>query len=173
MAERASLSWEDYDKQREIYFSLRRLDLQYHDIRYSAEQGEIGLFYRLQERGAIERLVTDEEIMRLITLPPTETRAWLRGQCIARFANNVASADWSRLHFHSPGSLYFGDFLLELLDPLGGTEAEMAPIWHQLSSPSDIIKHCKPSLRASMGDEIDERTKTNTAGESETQTGER
>lgn len=145
--QKAGLSWEDYEKQRAIYFALRRLDLEYHDIRYDASYGEAGLFYRLQRRGAIERLVADEEIEERIKLPPPDTRAWLRGKCIAKFPYNLVSADWSGLHFHL--STQFADraaqIFLDLPDPLMDTGIELAGVWHQFETLGDIIGHRKPA----------------------------
>jgi proteasome accessory factor A len=50
------------------------LDLQYHDV-----SRERGVFYRLQARGAVERMVTDEAIADAMEHPPSTTRAHLRG----------------------------------------------------------------------------------------------
>lgn len=136
LAQQRKLSWEDFERQRDLYFALRRLDLQYHDIRSDASQGEIGLFYHLQQRGAIERLVTDEEIAHLVASPPPETRAWFRGQCIRRFANQVVAADWNRLTFSHPQMPFRPYSRLELSDPRVGAEAAMAEIWPQLRDPS-------------------------------------
>ncbi len=52
-AKLAGLAWNDYERQRELYFGLRRLDLQYHDIRYDATQGEVGLYYHLQQKESL------------------------------------------------------------------------------------------------------------------------
>ena len=148
----AGLQWKDYEKQRAIYFALRRLDLEYHDIRYNADHGEIGLFYRLQQRGAIERLLTDEEIEQRIKFPPPDTRAWLRGNCIAKFSQNLTSADWSGMHFHL--SKQFADrptqIFLDLSDPLMDTAAEFSEVWHQFETPGEIIEHRRPASQATQ-----------------------
>jgi proteasome accessory factor A len=136
LAQQHKLAWADFQRQRDLYFALRRLDLQYHDIRSDASQGEIGLFYHLQQRGAIERLVTDEEIAHLISSPPPETRAWFRGQCIGRFADQVVAADWNRLTFAQSHMPFHSHNQLELSDPRRGAEAAMAEIWPQLQNPS-------------------------------------
>lgn len=157
MARRANLSWNEYEHQRELYFALRRLDLQYHDIRYDVEQDEVGLFYHLQQRKAIERLVTDEDIHRLIRLPPNDTRSWLRGQCIGRFTDDIIAADWSRLSFYSPKNLSPAGNQLELPDPLMGTEVEIAAAWPQLNTSLSVIAYCISfSKEAATGDKVDE-----------------
>lgn len=148
LAQQAGLPWDDYERQRDLYFALRRLDLQYHDIRSDPEQGEVGLFYHLQQRGAVKRLVTDEEIGCLTMLPPPETRAWLRGQCIDRFAHLVTAADWSSLSFQPAASSprRTKQEELQLFDPLMGTEAAMSSAWPQLHHPSAVITHCLSSF---------------------------
>jgi hypothetical protein len=94
----AGLTAEDYPVQLQVYFGLRRLDLQYHDIRRGPSDEEAGLFYRLQRRNVIERIVSDEEITALIENPPEGTRAWVRGEFLKRFGEAVVRADWSYIH---------------------------------------------------------------------------
>src|SRR5207247_10850289 len=55
------------------------VDLQYHDVNRSR-----GLFYRMQKRGLIERIVTDDDIAHAVEYPPETTRARLRGEFIRR-----------------------------------------------------------------------------------------
>jgi len=140
-AKRADLTWGDYERQRKLYFALRRLDLEYHDVRYNPDLGETGLFYRLQQREAIERLVTDEEIQERIALPSPDTRSWLRGQSIARFPDVLVSADWSGMEFR----LADREVYLDLPDPLVNNEAETASILDQKDNLSSIIRLQKVS----------------------------
>jgi proteasome accessory factor A len=135
-AQSMGLAWEDYDRQRDIYFGLRRLSLEYHDIRQDPAVDDIGLFYRLQQRGAIERLLDDEEITRLVTQPPPDTRAWLRGQSIARFPHHLLSADWSILHFCLDNSNLFQ---LALPDPCVGKEADLVARWKHINNPAQLV----------------------------------
>ena len=69
------------------------IDLQYHDI-----SRHRGLFYRMQERGLVERVCDDEEIDAALEQPP-ETRARLRGDFIrrARERNRDVTVDWVQL----------------------------------------------------------------------------
>src|SRR5690606_6304562 len=50
------------------------LDLQYHDV-----DRQRGLFYKMQDRGLVERTCTDAEINHAVENPPETTRARLRG----------------------------------------------------------------------------------------------
>jgi len=139
-AEARGLFWSDYHKQREIYFGLRRLDLEYHDIRQGYHEESMGLFYQLQRRGAIECLLTDEEIQEKMTIPPIDTRAWLRGQCVTHFANNILRADWEQLYFRAPSGM---NHVLDLTEPMGIENQSIKIDWQTLDNPEKLIKYCQ------------------------------
>jgi proteasome accessory factor A len=70
------------------------LDLQYHDI-----HRERGVYYRMQQRGLVERMCTDEAIDTAIETPPQNTRAKLRGDFIkaAKEKKRDFTVDWVHL----------------------------------------------------------------------------
>ncbi len=70
------------------------LDLQYHDV-----SRERGLFYRLQSRGMVERICTDDQIGKAMDEPPQTTRAKLRGEFIKRAKEKRRdfTVDWVHL----------------------------------------------------------------------------
>ena len=70
------------------------LDLQYHDIRMDR-----GFYYMLERRGAVERILNDDEINKAKTEPPQDTRARMRGDFIklARQNNIQYDLDWSNI----------------------------------------------------------------------------
>ncbi len=70
------------------------LDLQYHDI-----SRDRGLFYKLQNRGLVERVCTDVEIDEAVENPPQTTRARLRGEFIRRAKERKRdyTVDWVHL----------------------------------------------------------------------------
>jgi proteasome accessory factor A len=70
------------------------LDLQYHDI----HRGR-GVYYRMQQRGLVERMCTDEAIDTAIETPPQNTRAKLRGDFIkaAKEKKRDFTVDWVHL----------------------------------------------------------------------------
>src|SRR5215204_1452574 len=70
------------------------IDLQYHDI-----NRERGLFYKLQDRGMVERITTDEAIDEAVEVPPQTTRARLRGEFIRRAKERKRdyTVDWVHL----------------------------------------------------------------------------
>ena len=70
------------------------LDLQYHDIRVNR-----GLYYLLERKGAVERMLTDDEVIKAKTEPPHDTRAKMRGEFIklARQNSIQYDLDWSNI----------------------------------------------------------------------------
>jgi proteasome accessory factor A len=70
------------------------LDLQYHDVRR-----DNGLYYRLQNRGLVERTLTDEQMDEAVNVPPQTTRAKLRGDFIRRAKERKRdyTVDWVHL----------------------------------------------------------------------------
>jgi proteasome accessory factor A len=70
------------------------LDLQYHDISMDR-----GIYYLLERKGLVERVLEDEEILKAKTEPPPETRARMRGEFIklARQNSIQYDLDWSNI----------------------------------------------------------------------------
>ena len=70
------------------------IDLQYHDI-----NRDRGLFYRLQKKGLVERICTNEQIAAAVDTPPQTTRARLRGEFIkrAKERHRDYTVDWVHL----------------------------------------------------------------------------
>jgi proteasome accessory factor A len=70
------------------------LDLQYHDV-----SRERGVFYRIQSKGAVERIVTDAAIDEAMEHAPQTTRARLRGEFIrkAKERRRDFTVDWVHL----------------------------------------------------------------------------
>ncbi len=73
---------------------VQLLDLQYHDVRRSR-----GVFYRMQDRGLLERTLTDDQMLDAIDTPPQTTRAKLRGDFIRRAKEQKRdyTVDWVHL----------------------------------------------------------------------------
>ncbi len=73
---------------------VAQLDLAYHDISRTR-----GLYYLLQSRGAVERVVSDLTIFEAKSVPPQTTRAKLRGDFIRRAQERRRdfTVDWVHL----------------------------------------------------------------------------
>ena len=69
---------------------LAALDLQYHDLRPERS---------VAARVGLESLVSAEDARSAISEPPTDTRAYFRGQCLKRWAPNIVAANWDSIVF--------------------------------------------------------------------------
>ena len=85
-AARDGLDW-DADK-------LKLIDVQYHDVRQDK-----GLYNRLVAAGRIERVVDEAQVEHAVDHPPTDTRAYFRGRCLAKYRDAVTAAGWDALIF--------------------------------------------------------------------------
>jgi proteasome accessory factor A len=88
---------EEYRRKRELPLDHPRvllLDLAYHDV-----NRERGLYYLLERRGRMERIVTDHDVHRALLEPPQTTRARLRGEFIkaAKARKRDFTVDWVHL----------------------------------------------------------------------------
>ncbi len=88
---------EDYRRRHDLPLSSPRiamLDLQYHDV-----NRQRGLYYLLQRRGKVDRVVSDAEIELARDTPPQTTRARLRGEFIreAKRKRRDFTVDWVHL----------------------------------------------------------------------------
>src|SRR5918993_2146722 len=73
---------------------VQLLDLQYHDVSRARSP-----FYKLQDRGMVERLCTDADIDTATDVPPQTTRARLRGEFVRRAKERKRdyTVDWVHL----------------------------------------------------------------------------
>ncbi len=111
---------------------LQAVDLQYSDVR-----PDKGLYHRLVARGRMERLLTDAEIERAVTTPPEDTRAYFRGECLRRYADDIAAASWDSVIFDLPGH----DSLQRVptLEPLRGTKAHVGGLLDRCPTAADLL----------------------------------
>ena len=112
---------------------LHLIDLQYADIR-----PDKGLYHRLVRLGSIDRLLSDEEIRRAVSQPPTDTRAYFRGRCLQKYADQVAAASWDSVIFDLPGR----DSLQRVptMEPLRGTERHVAALLDRCNDADELVR---------------------------------
>src|SRR5437016_7883777 len=121
--DRRGLDWEDP--------KLALVDLQYHDVRQDKS-----LYYKLLEQGQMERLVTEDEILRAVSDPPADTRAWFRGQALRRFSASIATASWDAIVFD------VGRHALQkipMLEPLRGTRKMTEALFSACETAEDLL----------------------------------
>ena len=109
---------------------LKTLDLQYHNI----HRGQ-GLFYHLQDRGLVDRVVDEEEIARFVAEPPGDTRAWFRGQCIRQFPGALRMVNWEVVGF-AQGAVHR---VVPLLNPLKGTREQFEGVFERCGSAEELL----------------------------------
>jgi proteasome accessory factor A len=111
---------------------LAAVDLQWSDVR-----PERGLYHRLVAAGAVERLVTDEQVAAAVSTPPEDTRAYFRGQAIARFGGHVSAASWDSVVFDVPGAPSLQR--VPMRDPLRGTRAHVAELFERSPDVGSLL----------------------------------
>ena len=126
--------FEGYRERHDLEWSNDRLaamDLQYHDLRPGSS---------LARRVGLERLTTDDEVVHAVSEPPPDTRAYFRGRCLARFADEIVAANWDSMVFD------VGDTSLQrvpMLEPGRGTRSTVGPIIDASSSAADLLERLR------------------------------
>ena len=121
--ERHGLEWSDP--------RLAAMDLQYHDLRPGKS---------LASRLDLERLVDTDEVLRAVHAPPEHTRAYFRGRCLERFADDIVSANWDSVVFDVGGpSLQ----RVPMLEPSRGTAETVGELIDSAASAADLIERLR------------------------------
>jgi proteasome accessory factor A len=110
---------------------LHLVDLQYSDVR-----PEKGLYHRLVSRGAMQRLLTDEEVARAMVTPPTDTRAFFRGECLRRYPAQVAAASWDSVVFDLGRENLVR---IPTMEPLRGTRDHVGALFEATSTAQELV----------------------------------
>ena len=113
------------------------LDLQYHDVR-----PDKGLYFLLERRGEVDRIVEPEEIERAVTVPPSDTRAYFRGECIRRYPDAVFGVNWDSISFNV-GEEPIKRILMN--EPLKGTRAHVEDLLNASPTASVLVRNLTAS----------------------------
>ncbi len=111
--DRDGLAWSDA--------KLHLIDLQYADLR-----PEKGLYHRLLRLGRMKRLVGDSVVEEAMHEPPEDTRAYFRGRCLSKYADNIAAASWDSVIFDLPGHESLQR--VPTIDPLRGSRSHVGAL---------------------------------------------
>jgi proteasome accessory factor PafA2 len=118
--ERHDLPWDDA--------RLAAMDLQYHDLRPDKS---------LAARVGLERLTSDEEVLEAIVEPPPDTRAYFRGKCLQRWADQIVAANWDSMVFDIGGDPLRR---VPMMDPTRGTEAHVGRLMAECTSTAELLE---------------------------------
>jgi len=111
---------------------LAALDVQWSDIR-----PERSIYATLVRAGAVERVITDEEADAAVLRPPANTRAYLRGEVMARFPDEVSAASWDALVFDVPQATRLRR--ISMSDPARGTREHVGALLDASSTAADFL----------------------------------
>jgi len=106
---------------------LKALDLQYHDLR----PGKC-----LADKVGLQTIVDSAEVTAAKTEPPTTTRAYFRGRCLAKWPADIVAANWDSLVFD------IGRDPLRrvpMMEPLRGTADHVARLIDESNTPAELL----------------------------------
>ena len=122
--DRDGLAWDDA--------KLQLIDYQYSDVR-----PEKGLYHRLVGMGRIQRLLDDDTIEVAMHDPPEDTRAYFRGRCLEKYADDVAAASWDSVIFDLPGRESLQR--VPTIDPLRGSKAHVGDLLDRCDTAAELF----------------------------------
>jgi len=106
---------------------LKAIDLQYHDLRPDK---------CLADRAGLATLVDPSEAEAAMTQPPTTTRAYFRGRCLDRFADDIVAANWDSLVFDVGRDPLRR---VPMMEPLRGTAAHVATLIDESENARQLL----------------------------------
>lgn len=116
---RHDLGWDDA--------RLVALDLQYTDMRPEKS---------LAARAGLETLVTEAEALAGIAEPPSNTRAYFRGRCLAKWPESIVAANWDSLVFDLGGDPLRR---VPMMEPLRGTETHVGELLDSCDTVASLL----------------------------------
>ena len=72
-----------------------------------------------------------------MTEPPEDTRAWFRGRCLQRFADEIVAANWDSMVFDVGGASLQR---VPMMEPTRGTKAHVGELVESAESAADLIR---------------------------------
>ena len=101
-------------------------EIKHLDHCYSNIDPSEGVYWSLERDGAVEQIVSEQEIQRCVMQPPDDTRAWTRAMLL-RLAGpeQIEQVDWDRIRFrlrNADGTTSYST--LSMPNPLGMTRAD-------------------------------------------------
>jgi len=110
---------------------LALVDLQYSDVR-----PERGLFQRLVARGSMQTLLAESDVDQAMMRPPSDTRAFFRGECLRRYPGQVAAASWDSVIFDLGRESLVR---IPTLEPLRGTREHVGALLDECETAAELV----------------------------------
>ncbi|CAN5396717.1 depupylase/deamidase Dop [soil metagenome] len=107
---------------------LKAIDLQYHDLR--AERC-------LALRAGLDTLVEPADAISAMTEPPTTTRAYFRGRCLAKYPDDIVAANWDSLVFDVGRDPLRR---VPMMEPLRGTADHVARLIDESDTAAELLE---------------------------------
>ncbi|MEN9646312.1 MAG: Pup deamidase [Actinomycetota bacterium] len=106
---------------------LKALDLQYHDLRADR---------CLALRVGLDTLVDPADVAVATTTPPTTTRAYFRGRCLAKWPDDVVAANWDSMVFDVGRDPLRR---VPMMEPLRGTAESVQRLIDESNTPAELL----------------------------------
>lgn len=90
---------------------MQALELEYHNI-----DPDESLFAALAEMGQVREVVPEEKVSDAANSPPHDTRAYLRGEVVRRFAERIETIGWRRCVIQTSGDRFVSEFPVDCRD---------------------------------------------------------
>ena len=92
----------------------------------------------LERQGKMDRIVTDEEINTAVHVPPNDTRAFFRGECLRRYPQEVFGVNWDSISF---GIDEAPIKRIMMSEPLKGTRAYVEELLDQSETAAKLLEN--------------------------------
>jgi proteasome accessory factor PafA2 len=106
---------------------LKAIDLQYHDMRPER---------CLARRVGLRELISAADVRSAMTEPPTTTRAYFRGRCLAKWPDQIVAANWDSLVFDVGREPLRR---VPMMEPLRGTAEVVARLIDESDTPLELL----------------------------------
>ena len=106
---------------------LKAIDLQYHDMRVER---------CLALRAGLDTMVSESDYTAAMTDPPRSTRAFFRGRCLQKFAEDIVAANWDSLVFDVGRDPLRR---VPMMEPLRGTADHVATLIDESETASELL----------------------------------
>lgn len=121
--ERHQLEWADA--------RLAAMDIQYHDMRPGR-----GLARKL----GLETIVDDAEVQDAVSMPPDDTRAYFRGECLRKWPDDIVAANWDSLVFDVGMDPLRR---IPMMEPTRGTRDHVGTVLDECDTPLELLERLR------------------------------